>query len=330
MADIQLVQFDAARRALALATKIDEVKDIRDKAEALRQYLRQAGQGLEMQNQCAEIKIRAEVRAGELLAETVKPGNPQLSHDGTIGTLPDGINRKQSSRWQAMAAIPEELLEQHVAQVKSKKEELTSAGILRLANQLRKQSVGPADTPPFPEGKYRCIVIDPPWPIEKILREVRPNQAEFAYPVMALEEIESLPIPDLADTDGCHVYLWVTHKHLPNGLRLLESWGVRYQCLMTWVKNVGFTPFSWMYSTEHVLFGRIGSLELLKNGLRLDFAAPVREHSRKPEVFYKLAADASPGPRLDMFSREAHEGFELWGNEVNRFEGMIANGLATR
>lgn len=28
---------------------------------------------------------------------------------------------------------------------------------------------------PFPEGKYRTIVIDPPWPVEKIIREERPN-----------------------------------------------------------------------------------------------------------------------------------------------------------
>jgi len=36
---------------------------------------------------------------GELLAETVKPGNPQLSHDVTIGKLKDiGIERMQSHR----------------------------------------------------------------------------------------------------------------------------------------------------------------------------------------------------------------------------------------
>jgi hypothetical protein len=38
-----------------------------------------------MQNWCAEIKLRAERRAGELLAQMdLRPGNPQWSHDGTI------------------------------------------------------------------------------------------------------------------------------------------------------------------------------------------------------------------------------------------------------
>jgi len=102
----QLVHFENAKRELQLATNVDEVKDLRDKAEALRLYMKQAGESLWMQNQCAEIKVRAERRAGELLKATVKPGNPQLSHDVTIKTLPDGISRKQSSRWQAWECLP--------------------------------------------------------------------------------------------------------------------------------------------------------------------------------------------------------------------------------
>jgi N6-adenosine-specific RNA methylase IME4 len=90
--------------------------------------------------------------------------------------------------------------------------------------------------------------------------------------------------------------------------------------VLTWVKNVGFTPFSWMYSTEMCLFGRIGNLPLLANGKRLDFNAKVREHSRKPEEFYELVKTVSPGPRLDMFAREAHDGYESWGNETSKFK----------
>ena len=133
---------------------------------------------------------------------------------------------------------------------------------------------------------------------------------------MTLEEIAALPVPDLAHDQGCHVYLWVTHKHLPSGLRLFDTWGVKYQCLMTWVKNVGITPFSWMYSTEHVLFGRIGSLQLDRLGLRLDFSASVTHHSEKPDIFYERVIEASPEPRLAMFERKQRTGFTVWGNEV--------------
>src|SRR3990167_8870142 len=108
----------------------------------------------------------------------------------------------------------------------------------------------------------------------------RPDQGmTLDYPTMTLEEIQALPIPEFAFEDGCHLYLWVTQKLLPVGLELITEWGFRYECLMTWKKNVGITPFSWMYDTEHVLFGRIGQLPLLRNGLRLSFDAAATGHS---------------------------------------------------
>jgi len=185
----------------------------------------------------------------------------------------------------------------------------------------QKKEKEPIETPPLPDKKYRCLIIDPPWKTQKIERDERPEQGKYLdYPTMSLEEIEKLPIPELAYEEGCHVYLWTTHKRLPNALKLFESWGVKYQCLMTWVKPTGMTPFSWMYNTEHVLFGRIGTLNLEKLGIKLSFEEPSREHSRKPEIFYEIVRKVSPEPRLDMFARGPHEGFDQWGNEVNKFE----------
>lgn len=174
---------------------------------------------------------------------------------------------------------------------------------------------------PQPKKKYRTIVVDPPWQIEKIAREERPNQAEWDYPKMSVEEIMALPVEAIADEDGAFLYLWTTQKYLPDAINIARAWGFKYQCIMTWVKNVGFTPFSWMYSTEHVVFARKGSIDLLKKGLRLDFNGKVREHSRKPDEFYERVAEASPGPRIDYFSREEREGFEQFGNEKDKFSG---------
>lgn len=51
------------------------MKNIRDRAKTLRVYTKQIGKSLEMQNNCAEIKIRAEHRTGELIPEQArKPG----------------------------------------------------------------------------------------------------------------------------------------------------------------------------------------------------------------------------------------------------------------
>lgn len=171
--------------------------------------------------------------------------------------------------------------------------------------------------PLLPKGKFRCIVIDPPYDVKKIERAERPNQCkEMDYPLMSVDEIKELPIPDLAEQKGCHVYLWTTHKYLPSALRIFEAWGVKYQCLMTWVKKTGMTPFSWMYNTEHVLFGRIGSLDLKRKGIKLSFFGRSERHSQKPEEFDEIVRQASPEPRLEMFARKKKKGFVVWGNEV--------------
>jgi hypothetical protein len=141
-----LVKFEAARRALAEAKTIDEVKDIRDKAEALRLYVKQQGESLEMQNDIAEIKLRAERRAGKLLAEMAENGQrktPQTAAEKSSRTtlLDMGIRKDQSSDWQRIAAMPEETFETVIEKTKSNGDELTSAGMLRVAkSQAREQN----------------------------------------------------------------------------------------------------------------------------------------------------------------------------------------------
>lgn len=315
---MSLAKLDAIKSLLAKAENVDEVKDIRDKAEALRVYAKQAGYGLDVQNRVAELKLRAERKAGQLLGETARPGNPQLLHDASIGPRLSelGIEPTQSHRWQLEASVPEDEFERYVVEMLAKPgAELTSIGLVRLAASLRlpkEHEILP------PKGKYRCLVIDPPWPVQKIERDERPLQGKsLNYPTWSIERIAALTVPAVGD--GCHVYLWRPHHFYDAASDIFKAWGVEYECELTWIKNVGFTPFSWMYSTEHVLFGRIGNLDLLKKGERLDFQAKVREHSRKPAEFYELVKLVSPGPRLDMFSREPHEGFEQWGNEVSLF-----------
>jgi hypothetical protein len=136
--EITLLSFDA-RRMLAEARSIHEVKDIRDKAEALRKYIKQRGEGLEAQNAAAEIKIRAERRAGELLDKMRRrqpeEGRPKKAyHDDTLPlTLDDiGVSRLQASRWSQIAGISEEILVRHIEETNGHGKELTTASVLRL------------------------------------------------------------------------------------------------------------------------------------------------------------------------------------------------------
>ena len=175
------------------------------------------------------------------------------------------------------------------------------------------------ETPDLPDETYRAVVIDPPWPVEKIGREERPDQGKYLdYPTMEIEDIQELPVDELAADDGAHVYLWATHKHLPDAFEMLDAWGARFECLLTWDKPTGVAPFSWQYNTEHVLFARFGDgLQMDEMGQQVSFDAPVSDHSEKPDVFYDRVRNASPGPRLEMFARDGRDGFDVWGDEVD-------------
>jgi hypothetical protein len=116
-----LVKYDAMCSAIAVCSRVDEAKEIRDKARALEVYAKQA-QNREAERKAAEIRIRAERRAGQLLKETKQNGQrkgrggkeTQMSRSTTIG-LPDlGITRDQSSQWQRLAEIPEREFEEEI------------------------------------------------------------------------------------------------------------------------------------------------------------------------------------------------------------------------
>jgi hypothetical protein len=98
-----IASIERAKNALATATSIPDILDIRDKAKAIEEYIKASSKSLALQNKAAEIKFRAERKAGELLSIMDKhPGSKNLG--GDIVSPPKlvdmGITKKQSSRWQ--------------------------------------------------------------------------------------------------------------------------------------------------------------------------------------------------------------------------------------
>lgn len=141
---MQLVRYEQARKALAAAHRVDEVKSIRDKAEAMAAYARQAKDS-KLIEYATEIKVRAERRCGELLAKAKLNGERRSGHGdqktasrSAIPKLSDiGLNNDQSSRYQQLAAMPEKHFETAVATAKATVGEVTSAFLLREAKRLK-------------------------------------------------------------------------------------------------------------------------------------------------------------------------------------------------
>ncbi|MDZ4344455.1 MAG: DNA N-6-adenine-methyltransferase [Candidatus Binatia bacterium] len=134
---MNLVRYEAARVALQAANSVDEVKDIRDKAQAMAAYARQAND-TQLVEWATEIKVRAERRAGELTAEIeplqgrrTSPHNGEKSKAEVLSEL--GITTQTASRWERLAAIPEEKFEHAVAAAKEVAHEVTTAAMLRLS-----------------------------------------------------------------------------------------------------------------------------------------------------------------------------------------------------
>ncbi len=138
---MQLVKYEQARYALAECHRVDEVKDIRDKAEAMAAYARQA-KDQELILWATEIKVRAERKAGEMLRESAERGERhqqgRVVSDEKPTTLGDlGITANQSSRWQQLASMSEEHFEAAVATAKDTAGQVTTAFMLREAEKHR-------------------------------------------------------------------------------------------------------------------------------------------------------------------------------------------------
>lgn len=327
-----LTRYDRMRTAIVEARDIDEVKDIRDKAEALRQYAKQAGESLENQNMIAEIKLRAERRAGELLAEMPKAkggqpyqeqptGNTVKPVETTTPTLTDlGISKAQSSRWQSIASLPEEVFEAEIAKTRAEKEELTTAGLLRVAQaQRRMDRRADMHMQTWPDGVYRIIYADPPWQYEEtgVTTSASYGGTRWHYPSMSIDELAALPIGALA-ADDCTLFLWATSPMLPAALTLINAWGFTYKTSFVWDKVLH--NFGYYNSVRHELLlvaGRGSSRPDVPTLYDSVVSVERTEHSTKPEIFREMIDHLYPyGPRIELFARRESEGWDIWGNQA--------------
>jgi hypothetical protein len=188
----QLLLYDMARRTLADALDVDEVKDIRDKALAMQIYAQQA-KDRRLIDAATDLKLRAEIRVGELLAEMAERGERQKPGDDRRGvdssaarpsmpTLKDlGLTKSQSSRWQKLAALSPAEQEKAIALAKGK-----AAGVIDHAGKA-KVKPDTDDPPPAPESPIDLCARDVRARVRKAVRAIR-TEDELSHLFEALRD----------------------------------------------------------------------------------------------------------------------------------------------
>lgn len=116
-----LIKYDQARHALAACRSVDEIKDMRDKSEALRLYAKQA-HDTELEQWAAEIKLRAQRAIGEISAALEKQKNqaalPTGGKSKSEALADAGISTSTANRYEKLAAIPEPVIDDIISKSK--------------------------------------------------------------------------------------------------------------------------------------------------------------------------------------------------------------------
>lgn len=181
--------------------------------------------------------------------------------------------------------------------------------------------------------KFRTIFADPPWEVKAGTLQGREGfldangaPKDLPYPSMTINQIASLPVGNVTDDDGAHLYLCTINKYVENAYMVARAWGFEPSTLLVWAKNTmgGGLGGAYGISTEYVLFCRYGKCTALDREPRTwwNWKRPYDErgkprHSAKPPELYSMIERVSPGPRLELFARDRRPNWHAWGNEVS-------------
>ena len=172
-----------------------------------------------------------------------------------------------------------------------------------------------------PNDLYDVIAIDPPWGYAKQANhcdyDIAGRRVASPYPEMSQDELKKLKIPA---ADNCVLFLWTTHQFIWDAKELLDNWGFNYRCMFVWNKKQMGMGNLIRLQCEFCLIAIKGK-PLFKDvhDVRDLIEEPRREHSRKPEEFYRLVDNLCVGRKLDFFSRTIRKGWDSYGNDIEKF-----------
>lgn len=196
-------------------------------------------------------------------------------------------------------------------------------------------------------ASYVEIVADVPWPYRTRTPRGLGRSAERHYRTMPLPEIAALPVAAYAARNA-RLWFWVTGPFLAEAAHvpIMNAWGfVPVAISHVWLKPIPskyrngqlFLDEQYLFkigmghttrqNVEYVVLGRRGHPpKRFSASERQIIIEPAREHSRKPEKFYRSVeryttspSGETTGPRLELFGRAPRPGWVVRGDQVGKF-----------
>jgi len=220
-----LIALDRARQWLVSASSIEEVNELRARAEAVRVYTRQAELGKEAENAAAEIRLRAERRVGELLRQTdLRRGNP--SRREGLKLADQGLSAKESMTFQRMAAIPEGKFDERLNSAKGNGR-VSRAAVLRDADAEERQRAREefdafvaSVTPPDYDPTFDNEAVEDVGHLDGVCEDVLELAARRPAEEFAERYHGRRTIPDLLPrVEAAATYLTTVHRLLEERIR---------------------------------------------------------------------------------------------------------------
>lgn len=172
--------------------------------------------------------------------------------------------------------------------------------------------------------KYGIIYADPPWHYRVYSKKGAGRSAESHYPTMTIEEIQALPVSELADKD-CALFMWITFPLLKESLSVLSAWGFKFKTIaFVWIKQnrksdslflgMGYWTRA---NAEFCVLATKGKPKRMAKNVHQVIVSHIEEHSKKPdEARRRIVRLMGDLPRIELFARQKSAGWDVWGNEV--------------
>jgi len=190
-------------------------------------------------------------------------------------------------------------------------------------------------------SQYGVIYMDPPWEYQMYSDKGKMKSPDMHYKCMSMEDLRGLRDDVLFKAaENCVCVMWTTFAFLDQAIALMKHYGFQYKTGGPWVKrtknlkNAFGTGYILRSSAEIFLIGTIGQPKIKSKSIRnvmitgdarfedigsIIVDMEMREHSRKPDEMISMIEALFSGPYLEMFARTKRAGWDVWGNEIDKF-----------